>query len=194
MKKDLVEIVLVVDRSGSMRSIREDAEGGVNSLIDEQKKVPGEANVTLVQFDAEIETVMDAVPIQEAKEYYLMPGGRTALFDAVGSTIQRVGERLAAMPEAERPEKVLFVIVTDGFENASREYTRDMVRSMIDLQTKEYNWEFQFQGTTEKAVKDAVNMGIQLDCAMQYAPTSKGVRKAYGVISQRLMRSRVGSS
>ena len=122
MRTDLTDITMVIDRSGSMQSIRSDAEGGINSFIEQQKQEPGEANVTLVQFDADYEFVHSGVPIRQVPAFKLVPRGSTALLDAVGRAINETGARLAAMDEVQRPGLVVFVIVTDGEENSSREF------------------------------------------------------------------------
>lgn len=124
MRNDMCDVTLVVDRSGSMVSIWKEAEGGINAFIDEQKKNAGECVFTLVHFDSEYEFVHKGVPIGQVGSYALQPRGMTALLDAVGRAINEAGERLSAMPEAERPLLVAFVIVTDGQENASHEFSK----------------------------------------------------------------------
>ena len=119
MKTDLTDITLVVDRSGSMQDIRSDAEGGVNAFIENQAKEPGEALLTLVQFDTEFEFLHTGVPIKDVPRYSLVPRGSTALLDAVGRAINETGERISKLAEAERPALVVFVVMTDGLENSS---------------------------------------------------------------------------
>lgn len=146
MRLDLTDITLVVDRSGSMQNIRVDAEGGINAFINDQKSKPGEANITLVQFDTEYDFVMNGIPLKDAPHYTLSPRGGTALLDAVGRAINEAGVRLAAIPESDRPGGVVFVIVTDGQENSSREFTLLKVREMVDTQRDTYKWQFVFLG------------------------------------------------
>ena len=134
MRTDLTDITLVVDRSGSMEQIREDAEGGVNSFISQQAKEPGEALLTLVQFDTEYEFLHTGVPIQNVPRYELVPRGMTALLDAVGRAINETGERLAKMPQPDRPGLVIFVVMTDGQENSSKEFNKSQVKEMIERQ------------------------------------------------------------
>ena len=148
MRKDLTEIVVVIDRSGSMSSCRADAVGGLNTLVKEQKEVKGEAKFTLVQFDTEYEIVHNGIDIKDVPELDLVPRGGTALYDAVCKTIVTTGERLAKMAEKDRPGLVLFVVVTDGGENSSKEYKdRSKVKEMIDHQTNVYNWKFTYLGS-----------------------------------------------
>jgi hypothetical protein len=130
MNKDLTDITLVVDRSGSMQQRREDAQGGVNAFVQQQAREPGDALLTLVQFDTEYEIVHSGVPVQDVPEYELVPRGLTALLDAVGRAINETGKRLSDMNEADRPGLVIFVITTDGLENSSQEFTRDQIKEM----------------------------------------------------------------
>ena len=138
MRKDLTDITIVVDRSGSMYACQSDAQGGINRFIEEQKKMEGHAHLTLVQFDTEYEFVHTGVPIENVSEYALVPRGATALLDAVGRAINETGRRLANVPESDRPGCVVFVIVTDGQENSSHEFTKSQVREMIEHQRGRY--------------------------------------------------------
>src|SRR3954454_24245157 len=133
MKSDLTDITLVVDRSGSMEQIRDDAEGGVNTFIADQSKEPGEALLTLVQFDTEYEFLHKGVPISQAPKYKLVPRGGTALLDAVGRAINETGERLSKMAEQDRPGLVIFVVMTDGEENSSKEFSKSQIKEMIEV-------------------------------------------------------------
>jgi hypothetical protein len=162
MKSDLTDITLVIDRSGSMEEIRTDAEGGVNSFIREQAQQPGDALLTLVQFDTEYEFVHHGAPIKRVRDYKLVPRGSTALLDAVGRAINETGDRLAKIPEQDRPGLVIFVIVTDGQENSSKEFTKARIKEMIDEQQKKYNWQFTFLGANQDAFAEAGEIGIQL--------------------------------
>lgn len=160
MRKDLTDITMVIDRSGSMESIRADAEGGINTFIDSQKKESGEALFTLVQFDTEYEFVHRGVAIGEVSRYSLVPRGATALLDAVGRAINETGSRLAAMPEHERPGLVVLVIVTDGQENSSKEFNRDKIRQMIEHQQSVYRWQFTFLAANQDAFAEGATLGI----------------------------------
>jgi hypothetical protein len=170
MRNDLSDVTVVLDRSGSMASCRDDAEGGLNTFIEEQKKHPGETLFTLVQFDTEYEFVHKGKPIREVGPCELVPRGMTALLDAVGRAIAETGERLAAMPEPDRPGLVVFVIVTDGEENSSKEYTKPQIKEMIERQQKDYKWKFSFLGANQDAFAEAGDIGIALDAVANYRP------------------------
>lgn len=192
MRHDLTDITLVVDRSGSMQARREDAEGGVNAFIQEQARGPGEALLTLVQFDTEYDVVHRGVPIEEVPEYRLKPRGMTALMDAVGRAINETGERLASMPERKRPGLVIFVITTDGLENSSEEFTLESVREMIEHQQGVYDWQFTFLGANQDAFAEAGSMGIHHHGIADFDPDK--FRTAYEVSSRRVSRMRAKSS
>lgn len=160
MNTDLTDITLVIDRSGSMAKIQEDAEGGVNTFIMQQTKEPGEALVTLLQFDTEYEFLHQGMPIRQVPEYKLVPRGMTALLDAVGRAVNETSERLLKMAEPDRPGLVILVIVTDGHENSSKEFTKDQIKEMIERQQQEHNWHFTFLGANHDAFAEAGGMGI----------------------------------
>jgi len=151
---------MVVDRSGSMESIKADAEGGINTFIDQQKSEPGEALLTLVQFDNEYEFVHSGIPIQQIPKFKMVPRGSTALLDAIGRAINETGARLAVMDEAQRPGLIVFVVVTDGQENSSREFNRDQIRSMIEHQQTVYSWQFSFLAANQDAFAEGTSLGI----------------------------------
>ena len=169
MRTDLTDITLVIDRSGSMEEIRSDAEGGINAFIRGQAQQPGEALLTLVQFDDEHEFVHRGIPIKQAPAFTLVPRGNTALLDAVGRAINETGERLARMPEADRPGLVILVILTDGEENSSREFSKARVKEMIQRQQTTYNWHFTFLGADQDAFAEAGGMGIAASGAATFA-------------------------
>lgn len=176
------EIVCIVDRSGSMGSIADDAIGGFNTFLEDQKKVPGEATLTYVQFDHEIDTVLENKPLDrvepiDTKTY--QPRGTTALLDAVGTTIDSTGDRLNGVPEASRPGKVIVAILTDGMENASKKYTRSRIKEMIQHQKEKYNWEFIFLAANQDAFAEGAQLGIDKKDTFNFAATGVGVRSAY---------------
>jgi hypothetical protein len=162
MRQDLTDLTVVLDRSGSMHACRSDAEGGLNSFIARQKELPGECTFTLVQFDTVYEFVHKAIPLRTVPHCHLEPRGNTALLDAVGRAIVETGERLRTLPEADRPGLVVFVIITDGQENSSREYTKARVREMIEHQQNVYKWQFTYLGANQDAFAEAGSMGIHL--------------------------------
>ena len=188
MRTDLTDITMVIDRSGSMQSIQSDAEGGINSFIEQQKQEPGEANVTLVQFDTDYEFVHSGVPIKRVPAFKLVPRGSTALLDAVGRAINETGARLAAMEEAQRPGLVVFVIVTDGEENSSREFTLDQIRKMVEHQQSAYKWQFTFLAANQDAFAAGGSMGIAQDGIAAYSMGK--VRGSWDAAAKKMSRMR----
>ncbi len=188
MRNDLTDITLVVDRSGSMSQVQEDAEGGVNSFIAQQAKEPGEALLTLVQFDTDYEFVHRGVPIGDVPQYELVPRGMTALLDAVGRAINETGERLAKMKEEDRPGLVIFVVMTDGLENSSREFNKAQIKKMIERQQKEYGWQFTFLGANQDALAEASALGMDHGGAANFAVHK--VAAAYAGTSAKVARMR----
>lgn len=195
MKKDYTHISVVLDRSGSMNSIRNDTIGGFNQFLKDQQAVSGKATITLVQFDHAYKSVYDSIPIADAKpldEQTFVPRGSTALLDAIGRTINDLGARLSEQPEDARPEKVVFVIITDGEENASHEFSLDAINQMIKTQREVYSWEFVFLGANQDAIKAAVNIGISPQAALSYAANQEGVVRSFRSASKNLSNYRGG--
>ena len=177
MDNNYTHISLVVDRSGSMTDVRDDAQKGIDTLLTDQFAQDGKLTVTLTQFDDKIDTVKRLA--RKIFKYQLQPRGWTALLDAVGQEIVKTGEDLAALPEDERPAKVLFVVVTDGYENASKEYNTEKIKALVDTQKNDYNWEFQFIGADQAAWA-----GAQLGMATtQYVGTATGTQTMYNNLS-----------
>ncbi len=194
MKKGLTELVFILDRSGSMGGLESDTIGGFNGMLEKQKKQEGEANVTTVLFDDRIETVHDRFDIQIVKplteeDYYVR--GCTALLDAVGNTISRMVNIQKRLPEEYRAEKVIFVITTDGLENASRKYSYGKVKDMISREKEKYGWEFIFLGANMDAVEEAGKMGICEERAVSFHNDSEGIALNYETVEAALccMRS-----
>ena len=177
--KDSTDIIVILDRSGSMSSIQKDTEGGFDTFIHEQQKIEGEANVCLYQFDDQYDVVYENKPIQDVPPMQLVPRGWTALLDAVGKTIQSRGEYYASLPEDQRPERIVFVIITDGEENRSTEYTLETVKGMITTQQSVYNWQFVFLGADIDAVSVAGGLGISRGSSMDFGKNAKGVGNTY---------------
>lgn len=180
-KENSTEIIFVVDRSGSMQTIATDMCGGFDNFIAEQQKVPGECRVTLVQFDTAVFTEYSGRSIERVPPLLLVPQGYTALLDAVGKTIDETGVRFAALPEEERPAKVLFVVVTDGHENSSNFYTRTKVFEMIKHQREAYHWEFVFLGANQDAFATAQSLSI--GTSVTYDATRAGAKALFGALS-----------
>ena len=187
MKKNLTEIVFILDRSGSMAGLEGDTIGGFNSMIEKQKREPGEALVSTVLFDNEAEVIHDRMDIKKIelltdREYYVR--GCTALLDAVGGAIHHIGNVHKYAREEDRPQKTLFVITTDGMENASRKYSYDRVKMMIQRQKEKYGWEFIFLGANIDAAKEAAKFGISENRAANYHADSVGTAMIYEAMSE----------
>jgi len=191
MKQGLCDIIVVLDRSGSMESIRADMEGGFNQFVKEQKAAPGECRLSLFQFDDVYDQVYSRRPLADVPPLRLMPRNMTALLDAVGRTINVVGQGFAAEPEAERPEKVVFMVITDGHENASHEFTKAQVRALVERQAKDYQWQFVYLGSDLSTFDDAA--GLSMPAAL-YAATPVGTRRLYNSTSAAVMSYRSGAS
>lgn len=192
-KPNLVEIVCVVDRSGSMDLIKTDAIGGFNHFLEEQKKLPGEARFTLALFDHEYEVLFDNVNIQDVpplNEATYCPRGSTALLDAIGRAIVTVGGRLSKTPEHERPSKVIVAILTDGLENASSEYKRSKIFEMIKHQGEVYSWAFIFLAANQNAIQEGASLGISTKDSHNFVATGVGVRAAYSCMTQSVVSYR----
>ena len=193
MKKDLTELVFILDRSGSMGGLEADTIGGFNSLIEKQKKEEGTALVSTILFDDKMEIIHDRVNLIDVKkltdkEYYVR--GCTALLDAVGSTIKHIEAVQKGLPEEEKPEKTLFVITTDGFENASKEYTYNAVKALID-ESKKNEFEYLFLGANIDAAAEAERIGIDRGNAATFINDKEGIDINYDAISKTVSHVRM---
>lgn len=193
MRENLTEIVFILDRSGSMSGLESDTIGGFNSMIAKQQKEEGEAIVSTVLFDDETDVIHDRVAIGDVKklteeDYYVR--GCTALLDAVGGAIHHIGNVHKYAREEDRPAKTLFVITTDGLENASRHYSFKDVKKLIKRQQEKYNWEFLFLGANIDAIEVAGNMGISRDRAANYNCDEVGTALNYQVLEAAVTRVR----
>ena len=193
MKKNLTELVFILDRSGSMAGLEADTIGGFNAMIEKQRGEPGEAVISTVLFDNETEVIHDRIPLDRVprlteKEYYVR--GCTALLDAVGGAIHPIGKVHTYAREEDRPEKTLFVITTDGMENASRRYTYDKVKAMIERQREKYGWEFLFLGANIDAAREAARFGIRADFAADYHADSIGTEAVYESVCEAVCQVR----
>ncbi|HYK73482.1 MAG TPA: vWA domain-containing protein [Pseudoneobacillus sp.] len=192
MNNHVTEIIFLLDRSGSMAGLESDTIGGFNSFVNRQCQQEGVTLLTAVLFDDNYEVLWNGLDANKVKlsekEYYVR--GCTALLDAVGKTILNVGHRLSNTIEEQRPDKVIFVITTDGMENASREFTYQKVKELIQHQQEKYNWEFIFMGANIDAAKEAENIGIAMEHAYNFEASEKGVEKMYTMISAAVIEKR----
>ena len=193
MKKNLTEIVFILDRSGSMAGLEEDTIGGFNAMIEKQKQEAGEALVSTVLFDNVSQVIYDRVDIQKIepmtrKDYYVR--GCTALLDAVGGAIHHISNVHKYAREEDRPEKTLFVITTDGMENASHQYSYERLKGMIQRQKEVYGWEFLFLGANIDAAKEAARFGIDADRAANYHADRKGTAVIYEAVNEAVIAVR----
>lgn len=182
MNNNLTEIVFILDRSGSMQTLTDDTIGGFNSFIENQKREPGDAILTTVLFDDQYEILHDGVNLRDVKlltreDYYAR--GMTAMMDAIGRTINTVDARIQKTPAQYRPGKVIFVITTDGYENASMEFNRARIKEMIQQQTAKYDWQFLFLGANMDAVSEAGTFGVSAAQSVTYAANSVGTKAVY---------------
>lgn len=187
MKQNLTELVFILDRSGSMDGLEDDTIGGFNAMLEKQKKEEGKAFVSTILFDDKTEVLHDRLPLDKVRpiteeEYYVR--GCTALLDAVGGAIHHIGNIHKYARREDRPGRTLFVITTDGMENASRRYTAPQVRWMIERQKARYGWEFLFLGANIDAVETAGQLGIGADRAVNFHCDSRGTRLNYATVCQ----------
>ncbi|MBQ9635878.1 MAG: VWA domain-containing protein [Acidaminococcaceae bacterium] len=193
MKKGLTEMVFILDRSGSMSGLEKETIGGFNSLIEKQKKAEGSAIVSTVLFDGEIDVIHDRIALEKIselteKEYYAR--GCTALLDAVGRSVRHIRKVQKNLPEEEKPEHTIVVITTDGYENASHEYSLEKVKRLISRQQEKHKWEFLFLGANIDAVAAAGRIGIAANRAVRYKSDSIGTAKHYKVVSEAMCSMR----
>lgn len=192
-QENLTLIAALLDRSGSMQTIRDDTQGGFDAFLAEQRRQPGQVLVTLAQFDDVYEVVHSAVPIAQVPPLQLLPRGMTALLDGIGKLVTDVGATLSALPEEQRPAKVIVMVMTDGHENASREWSPDAVRSLIRQQEQVYSWEFLFLGANIDAVTVGTQLGFAADRSLTYGASKAGVGGAYGAAAAYTTRSRAAA-
>lgn len=184
--QNLTEIICVVDRSGSMEVARDDFIGGFNTFLKEQKKQPGKALLTYCQFDTEYEIVHNGKSIGDVPEINkdtYVPRGGTALNDAIGRTLNEVGARLKNTPENQRPGKVIVVILTDGQENSSKEFTTSRIKAMVEEQTAKYNWQFVYLGANQDSFATSAGYGVLASNTMNYSQQNHGTAQVYASIS-----------
>lgn len=165
---DLTHIEFLLDRSGSMSSIKSDIEGGFDAFVADQKTHAGRTTVSLAQFDDHYEQVYTATDVHDVPALDLVPRGTTAMLDAIGRSITALGARLSALAEDQRPGTVIFAIMTDGLENASKEFTRAAVKALITQQEQVYNWQFLYMGADQDAIEVGAEIGIRADRSLSY--------------------------
>lgn len=186
MKQNLTYIRGVIDKSGSMSNIHKESIQGLNAFIEEQKKQPGEANFGLMIFDTTYKNIIENKNLKDVElltETSYMPSGMTALLDAIGKTIDELGIELSKLDESERPEKVLIIILTDGDENSSKEYSKTQIFDKIKHQKEVYNWEFIFLAANQDAIATAANFGIGANAALNFASNAVGTKSVYDSMS-----------
>ena len=197
MRKGLTEVVFILDRSGSMSGLEADTIGGFNSMIAKQQKEEGEAYISTVLFDDTCEVLYDRVPVNKVEpmndnQYYVR--GCTALLDAIGGAIHHIGNVHKYAREEDRPEKTLFIITTDGMENASRQYSYEKVKEMVERQKEKYGWEFLFLGANIDAIDVAGKFGIDSNRALNYVSDHKGTQLNYEVLNKTVSEFRACKS
>ena len=197
MKKNLTEMVFILDKSGSMAGMEADTIGGFNAMIERQKSGEGKALVSTVLFSGESIVLHDRVDVRKVEpmtgnDYRV--GGCTALIDAIGSAIRHIGNVHKYAREEDRPEHTIFVITTDGMENASRRYSSDEVKAMIRKEKEKYGWEFLFLGANIDAVETAARFGISEDRAVDYHCDAEGTRLNYATVSEAVRTVRAGGA
>ena len=190
------ELVFILDRSGSMAGLESDTIGGYNAMLAKQKAEPGECRITTVLFDDNYKLLHDRIDIRAVdpigpEQYFV--GGTTALLDAIGRTIHKIGNAQKYTAPGYRADKVMFVIITDGEENASREYSLDRVKRLIESQKAKYGWEFVFLGANIDAVQTASQFGIGADRAQNFVPDGAGVRLNFAAVGEAVSRVRRGA-
>ena len=194
MKKNLTELVFILDRSGSMSGLERDTIGGFNAMIEKQKKQDGECIVSTVLFNNDSQVIHDRVPLDKIepmteRDYYV--SGGTALIDAIGGAIHHIGNVHKYARKEDVPENTIFIITTDGYENASYRYSSDKVKRMIEHEKEKYGWEFLFIGANIDAVETAKRYGINQDRAVNYHADAQGTDIVYATVSQAVCNVRM---
>ena len=187
--KNTTDITILLDRSGSMSCIAEETIRGFNAFLKEQQKFGNKAYVTLVQFDHEYELLYEGIPLKEAvplSTINYVPRGTTALLDAMGRSMTETRHRILCMPATERPEKVIFVTITDGRENHSSEYNRRQIFDMISRQRRKLNWEFLFLAANQDAIEEASHLGIPASHAYDFQADAQGTKAMFSMVNERI--------
>ena len=190
MNENHTEVIIVLDRSGSMSIIKKDMEGGLDQFFEDQKKEPGRCSVTLTQFDTEYEIVYSGKDLKDVPKAELTPRGGTALLDAVGRTIHEVGKRLKDIDEKDRPGRIIFLIITDGQENSSKEFGKAQIKELITEQTEKYSWCFVYIGANQDSFAEAGRLGIAI--AVNFKADAQGTEHATSDMSRGVANYRGG--
>lgn len=190
MKLNYTHLVILIDRSGSMQSIKQDMEGGLNEFLTKQKEVEGTCTVTVAQFDDQFDITNDFDDISLVKEVVIEPRGMTALTDAMCKLIDKTGRSLAALREEDRPEKVIFLVITDGYENASREFSTATLKEKVKHQEDTYKWDFVYLGANQDALLESQKYGFTADSSMTYMASTDGVNALFSQVSSSVTMSR----
>jgi uncharacterized protein YegL len=193
---EYVHYIMIIDRSGSMHPLKADTEGGIRSFVDKQLEgVDGDKRtVSFYQFDSHVQRVYDFAKLEKARDYQFQAGGMTALLDAVGTAITEVGGQFREMPEELRPGYVMVLIITDGFENASREYKKYQIKKMIEHQQDKYGWRFTYLGANQDAFAEAGSIGIASPSVLSWAGTSRSANATYDILSTSVSMGTVSTS
>lgn len=173
-RSDLTHLYFLLDRSGSMQSIKADTEGGFAAFVAEQRSAPGECRVTLAQFDDSYEVVYADRTLSEVPTLDLRPRGSTALLDAMGRLVTDAGASLATLEEEERPGTVIVAVMTDGMENASKEWTHPAIKALVEQQSEVYGWQFMYMGADQDAIEVGVSLGVSRDASVTYSRGKAG--------------------
>ncbi len=191
-KQNYTHIAIVMDRSGSMRSIEKDMSGGLLKLVEDQKSVKGDATLTLAKFDQLYELVYDFEPLNNVDDFELIPRGMTALLDAMGKTIVSVKEKIDSMKDDDKPSKCIFIFITDGQENSSTKYSKSQITEMIEncQQCEDVHYDFVFLGANQDAIAEGSSYGIRGDASLTYGANTQGTNHMYDSLSRSLKMSR----
>jgi uncharacterized protein YegL len=190
MKTGYTHIVLLIDRSGSMESIKSDMEGGLKTFLEEQKKEVGDCTITAAQFDTYYDLLYSMTDIRQIQEIKIEPRGATALLDSMYRLIQQAGKELDTLPEESKPSKVLFVTITDGEENSSREITNRQLNKLIRQQEDVYSWDFVYVGANQDAFAVGQKLGVKANSNLDFIASEDGVKNMYSDLSKATSRFR----
>jgi uncharacterized protein YegL len=194
VNQEYTHLAVIADRSGSMSSIKNDMNGGLETFLADQAKEPGTLKVDITVFDHEVQNLFEDVSVSEVEHPVIWPRGSTSLLDALGGTVERLGRKFAALDEDKRPGKVIVLVITDGGENSSTEYTNDVVKTLVKNQTDEFKWEFIFLGANIDSFHVAGNLGFAKGSTINYTANAGGVDSVLRAASAYVTTTRSGLS